>query len=542
MMLLPELLSRCAERFPDKSAVVSRSDQISFADLELQSDQVAARLHRLAIGPGDRVAILHDNSVAAIVFFWGILKSGAQTVDMPTLAGAETLANILRECRPKALVTSDKEWNRVMGEIPDALPCIVFSKNDLLPGCKLGHRSFNLLQDICAEETTACPRLRLDESQVAMIVYTSGTTGQPKGVMLSHHNLISNLAASNTLMGLTSEDSILVVVPLHFIHGRMQLLLHTLIGGTVVLSAGFHFPQNVLREILEYRVTGFSGVPYHFVNLAEHTALGRTALPDLRYVLITGGALSPDALRKVIDVLPEVAVHLAYGQTEASPRITYLSPAEVLARPHSIGRALPGVQVEILGNGGRTVPPGTPGEIVVSGPNIMRGYVSGDEVTCGKIDDQGRLHTGDIGTIDDEGYICISGRQSEMIKSAGERIFPREIEAIIDAYPGVSESGVLGVSDQLLGERLVACVVPVADSQVSRDDLRTHCLKSLPFVRTPREFKFVDQLPKTASGKIDRVRLVSLWAEVANRSTVHQDKTPPTEHATLAPCATFEAS
>ena len=158
-----------------------------------------------------------------------------------------------------------------MGEIPDALPCTIFSKNDLRQGGKPGHHGFNLLQDICSDETTARQRLRLDESQVAMIVYTSGTTGQPKGVMLSHHNLISNLEASNTLMGLTSDDSILVVVPLHFIHGRMQLLLHALIGGTVVLSGGLHFPQNVLREILDYRVTGFSGVPYHFVNLAEHT-------------------------------------------------------------------------------------------------------------------------------------------------------------------------------------------------------------------------------------------------------------------------------
>ena len=270
--------------------------------------------------------------------------------------------------------------------------------------------------------------------------------------------------------------------------------------------------------------------------------MGRTALPHLRYVLITGGALSPDALRKVIDLLPGVAVHLAYGQTEASPRITYLSPEEVLARPHSIGRALPGVQVEILGNGGGTVLPGSPGEIVVSGPNIMRGYVSGDEVTCGKIDDRGRLHTGDIGTIDDEGYICMLGRQSEMIKSAGERVFPREIEAIIDAYTGVRESGVLGVPDKLLGERLVAFVVTAADSQVSRHDLRTHCLKSLPFVRTPREFKFVDQLPKTASGKVDRVGLVSLWSEVARRSAAHQDNSRPTDHATLPLCTISEAS
>jgi acyl-CoA synthetase (AMP-forming)/AMP-acid ligase II len=523
-MLLPKLLSGCAQRFPDKLAIVSCSDRISFADLELQSNRVAARLRRLGIGPGDRVAILHNNSVAAIVFFWGILKSGAQTVDMPTLAGGETLTKILRECRPKALVTSDSEWKMVISEIQDGLPSIVLSKNELTPSPELKDRSFHSLCEICATENADHSQLSARESEVAMIVYTSGTTGQPKGVMLSHNNLISNLEASNGLMGLTSEDSILVVVPLHFIHGRMQLLLHALIGGTIGLSAGFHFPHQVLNELVQYKVTGFSGVPYHFITLVEGTALGRTALPDLRYVVITGGALSPDALRKVIDALPGVAVHLAYGQTEASPRITYLSPAEVLLRPNSIGRALPGVHVEILGEGGHSMPPGTAGEIVVSGPNIMSGYVSGDQLSSGKIDQHGRLHTGDIGTIDSEGYIYISGRKSMMIKSAGERIFPLEIEAILDAHPGVRESGVLGVPDNLLGEKLVACVVPAGDGSVSGEELRTHCLKSLPFVRTPREIRFVDQLPKTASGKIDRVRLQSFWADAPSRSTVHQDK------------------
>jgi long-chain acyl-CoA synthetase len=518
-MLLPELLRNSAERFPDKLAVLSRSGQISFGDLELQSSQVAARIHRLGIGPGDRVASLYENSLTAIVFYWGILKSGAQAVDIPTLAGTETVATILRECRPQALVASENEWKRVTGDIPDALPPVVFSNSDLGCGGEDNYRSFQSLQEVCATENVDHPQVSVHESDVAMIVYTSGTTGRPKGVMLSHKNLISNLQASNSVMGLGSSDSILVVVPLHFIHGRMQLLLHAMIGGTVALSAGFQFPHQVLSEIVQYRVTEFSGVPYHFVTLTKRTALRRTALPDLRHVVITGGALSPEALREVIDALPGVAVHLAYGQTEASPRITYLSPSEVLFRANSIGRPLPGVQVEIVGEGGSSVPPGTPGEIVASGPNIMRGYASGDEVSSGTIDEQGRLHTGDIGTIDSEGYIYLSGRKSEMIKSAGERIFPREVEAIIEAHPGVRESGVLGVPDASLGEKLVACVVPLPDSSLSREELRMHCLKSLSFVRTPREIRFVDQLPKTMSGKIDRVRLASQWAEIQSGRT-----------------------
>jgi acyl-CoA synthetase (AMP-forming)/AMP-acid ligase II len=523
-MLLPQLLRNAAERFPGKPALVSRNGQVSFGELELKSSQVAARINRLGIGPGDRVASLYENSLTSIVFYWGILKSGAQAVDIPTLAGPETVATILRECRPQALVTSESEWKRVAGEISEILPPVVFSNSDLGLRSEADYRSFQSLPEICATESGDHPPASVRESDVAIIVYTSGTTGRPKGVMLSHKNLISNLQASNSVMGLASSDSILVVVPLHFIHGRMQLLLHAMIGGTVVLSAGFQFPHQVLNEIVQYRVTEFSGVPYHFVTLTKRTDLRHTALPDLRHVVITGGALSPEALRDLIDALPGVSIHLAYGQTEASPRITYLSPSEVLFRPNSIGRPLPGVQVEILGERGSRMPPGTSGEIVASGPNIMRGYVSGDEVSSGTIDEQGRLHTGDIGTIDSEGYVYLSGRKSEMIKSAGERIFPREIEAILDAHPGVRESGVLGISDLLLGEKLVACVVPLPDSSLTREELRMHCLKSLPFVRTPREIRFVDQLPKTSSGKIDRARLASHWAEMDSGHTVYQDK------------------
>ncbi len=514
-MLLSDLLAGAAGRFPDKDALVFPGDRIFFGALDDQSGQVATRLRRLGIGPGDRVAILYENAPAAAVFFWGVLKTGAQTVDIPVLVSAGTIESILQECNPAALVVSERQFQKLVQKgIPEALPRLLLSDTELAHCAGIGHLVAHSLGEICAAEKPDRSRPAVRESDVAMVIYTSGTSGEPKGVMLSHENLISNLCAANTLMHLSSNDSILVVVPLYFIHGRMQLLLHALIGGTVAFSAGFQLPQKVLQELADYHVTGFSGVPYHFITLLDR----KTLLPNLRYVLVTGGSISPESLRELSDALPGVAIHLAYGQTEASPRITYLGPSEILMRAKSVGRPLPGVRVEIVAEDGSTLCPGDVGEIVASGPNIMCGYVSQDEKTSQKIDAQGRLHTGDMGKMDADGYLYLVGRKSEMIKCAGERIFPREIEGVIERHPAILQSGVIGVPDRVLGEKIVACVVARPGLAVGVEEIRGHCLQFLSFVRAPREIRFFEELPKTSSGKIDRRGLVALWGSLRGQA------------------------
>ena len=516
-MLLFDLLANSAERFPQKTALIFPGESISFAALHRQSGQVAARLRSLNIGPGSRVAILHENALAAVVFFWGVIKSGAQVVDVPCLAGTETISGILAESKPLALVASPRQLQRLAKSSEEWIPPMVFTAQ-AVPSPVAGCRHYSLDEILAAESEPFRPP-PISQNAVALIIYTSGTTGRPKGVMLSHRNLISNIAAVNELMGLTSDDSILVVVPLHFIHGRMQLLTHALIGGTMVFSAGFQFPQSVADELIRHKVTGFSGVPYHYSMLLERTSLPAAPPSTLRYVVVTGGAMAPHRLRKLSEALPGVQVHIGYGQTETSPRITNLAPAEVLTKPGSCGLPIPGVRVELV-EGDRTFSaPGAAGEVVVSGPNVMRGYVSGDEITSGKIDSRGRLHTGDLGRFDEEGYLYLLGRSSEMIKSAGERVFPREIEAVLEAHPAIRESAALGIPDETLGERIVACVVLHPGMQVKSEEIRTHCLKSLPVVRVPREIHFSEGLPKTSSGKINRSGLAAHFFDIGTAKT-----------------------
>jgi long-chain acyl-CoA synthetase len=510
-MPLFDLLAAAAARFPGKAALMFADQSITFEALYRRSKQVSARLKKIGIGPGARVAILHENAASAVIFFWGILGSGAQVVDVPCLAGVETINDIVSECKPLAMVLSGRQHERMMRG-GTTMPDILLMES---PQQSWDGHTYHSLADIIATESPDQSLVRVYDSSVALIVYTSGTTGCPKGVMLSHRNLFANISAANSRVGLASGDSILVVVPLHFIHGRMQLLTHVLIGGTIAFSQGFHFPQQVVHDLATYRVTGFSGTPYHFYTLLERTDIASRRFVHLRYVLITGGAMHPEALHRLSRALPDVEIHVAYGQTEASPRITYLDPSEVLDHPESSGRPLPGVQVEIIGEDGSKMPTGSIGEVVVSGPNVMCGYVSGDETASGKIDSFGRLHTGDIGSFDSKGRLALAGRKSDLIKTAGERVFPGELESVLDKHPAIRESAVFGVPERILGEKIIACVVLETGASVEADELRTYCLQFLPLVRTPREIRFLDGLPKTESGKIDRQRVKADYSKPA---------------------------
>ncbi len=513
-MLLYDWLRANAKRLPNKPAALFSAvaagepgHSVTFAELDARSDAVAAHLQSVGIGPGDRVALLNENSLPALCWFWGVLKTGASTVDLPGLAGKATLAGALEESKPKAIAINPAQIvKQCKGDSPLPLPDLVFTTDEGREAADEAGLKVTTLESILAAGGTPTAQEH-DPDAPALIVYTSGTTGRPNGVMLSHRNFIENLQASNELMGLTADDSILVVVPLYYIHGRMQLLLHAMLGGTVVFSGGFQFPAKVHAELVETKVTGFSGVPYHFKQLLQRSKIAQKPPPALRYVLITGGALSQSGLQELSQALPGVGLHLAYGQTEAAPRITWIGPDELFVKEGSVGRALPNVKLEILGPDESPVGADEIGEVAAGGPNIMKGYVSGDERELGKIDDQGRLRTGDLGRVDADGHLFLVGRSSEMIKSAGERIFPQEIEDVLAGHAQVREVAVVGIPDDTLGEKIVAYVVLAPGAEVDRATFRGHCLDRLPFVRVPKEFRQVDELPKTASGKVSRGKL-----------------------------------
>lgn len=516
-----QLLRRAAQQVPDKLAAVFTDRTLSFAELDDASSKAATRMQAAGLGPGHRVAVVAKTAPSALIYYWAIAKAGATVLDVPHWLGATSVAKVLREAEATAVVGDAATLRKqVESAVEPLLPQLVFTETEAVDFMDATGRHSHGLSEILATETPLAQDVGVDENSVAQVIYTSGSTGAPTGVMLSHRNLLRNIEASNELTGLTEDDSLLLVVPLHFIHGRMQLLFHMHLGSTVHFSEGFQFPQRVVEELVRSDVTGFSGVPFHFRQLLKRSKISKTPLPRLRYMLVTGGALHPEELRKLADAVPGAKIHIGYGQTEAAPRISFLRGDEVFERAGSAGRVLPGVKVDLLDPAGDPVERGAIGRVIVSGPNVMVGYVNGGERTLGIIDDLDRLHTGDLGRFDDDGYLYLEGRSSEMIKTAGERVFPGEVEATIARLDGVREVAVIGLPEKTLGEKMVACVVLDPGHELDLSTLRQHCLAHLPFVRVPRELHVLAELPHTDSGKISRSRLkTSLLEAAAAQST-----------------------
>jgi len=495
-MRLPDALHRAASRSGNKSALeIHGKRTISFSDLDQHSTALAQGLIAEGLQPGDRVAILAGHDIDALVLFWGILKASGSVVWLNEQSDAQTLAAITDNAAPaRIFVQTEKMRASVAANPALAIP------TDLL-GC-VGE-----LRALGRQQQSVLPAG--DEHDVAAIVYTSGSSGAPKGVCLTHRNLLSVAEAVIEHMPITADDSYLMVVPLHYVHGMMQLLVHAIAGATVFLSGGFMFPRKIVDLLATTRVTGFSGVPYHFNALIDRGGFLAASLPDLQWLTVTGGKLPAERISQITDAMPDVAFHVAYGQTECAPRATALQPSKLLAKPESVGSAIPGVSVLLLDEEGEEVATGDAGEVVIAGPNVMAGYWRDPAGSDAVIDAAGRLHTGDIGRLDEEGDLFLLGRRTAMIKSAGERIFPAELEQVLEQHARVEEAIVVGVDDPLYGQRVVAHVLVdgIGEGGAQAEliaEISAHCLAQVQFARAPREYHCWASFPRKANGKPDR--------------------------------------
>jgi len=504
-MLLHERLHDVAGRFPDKLALGFGEESLTFAELDQRSRALAATLRDLGVRPGDRVALLANPCAAVVVAFWATLYAGAISVYLNEQLAPEGLGEILRDCEPTVVVASRR-----------------YAAGKLAP-VGAGTRPGRIL--VLEDEPAMFARPAADgrasalptasETDIAAIVYTSGSTGTPKGVCLSHRNLNTTVRAVSTHMPITADDSYLMVVPLHFVHGLMQLLVHTLCGASIHFARDFLLPTLVLDQLVRTRVTGFSGVPYHFAALMQRSRFLQTALPHLRWIAVTGGRMPPERIAQIRDAKPGLEVHIWYGQTECAPRITALDPRRVDRKPDSVGSPVPGVKVLILDERDREVTQGEVGEVVVCGENVMVGYWRQPEATATVVDSLGRLHTGDLGWLDHEGDLFLSGRRDAMIKSAGERIFAEEIESVLLTCEGVLDAVVVGVPDELTGQRIEAHVrvdLRLPEGKAAMEGLvgriRQHCLSKMPFARAPKAYHIWADFPRRPNGKIDRPRIL----------------------------------
>lgn len=298
----------------------------------------------------------------------------------------------------------------------------------------------------------------------------------------------------------------MAVLPLYYSYGNSLLLTHVMQGGSLVIDNRFMYPGVVLDSMVRESVTGFAGVPSTFAILLRHSNFRNMSFPSLRYITQAGGPMSHDMAVEIANIVPHAKVFIMYGQTEASARLSYLPPGDLKRKQSSVGRGIPGVTLEVINKNGEKVIPGEAGEITAKGDNIMLGYWGKEKETL-QVLRNGRLYTGDLATIDEEGYIYILGRRTEMIKSGSHRIAPREIEEIILKHPKIAEGAVIGQPDPILGEAISAFIVIRDGCSCQEKEIMQHCYKNLPVYKMPKTIHFVSSLPKTDSGKIKKEEL-----------------------------------
>jgi long-chain acyl-CoA synthetase len=346
---------------------------------------------------------------------------------------------------------------------------------------------------------------------LAALIYTSGSTGNPKGVVLTHLNIVSAATSITTYLENTADDIILNVLPLSFDYGLYQILMGFKIGGTVVLERSFTYPHTVLEKMRQERVTGLPIVPTMAAILLQMD-LPPSHFPCLRYITNTGAALPPQHIMHLRALFPHTRVYSMFGLTECK-RVAYLPPSQLDIRPTSVGKAMPNVEVYIVDDQGHRVPPGQIGELVVRGSNVMQGYWELPEETekmlkPGPLPGERVLYTGDLFHLDTEGYLYWRGRKDDIIKSRGEKVSPKEIENVLYSLEGVALAAVVGVPDKILGQAIKAVITLKEGTHLTEKDILRYCAKHLEEFMLPKFVEFRTSMPRTSNGKIDKQALL----------------------------------
>ena len=497
------LLHNSVQCFPDKVAVIQGDTQVSYQSLWHKACGLARHLIENGLQPGDRVSILIENSPEYIASYYGVLMAGGAVVGLNTAAKSRDLANWIKHSGSVFLIGNASHL-----EIADTIKLIEKeSIYIILTGYSENYCQAVLYEDIPSKDRIPGDLKGIDlEKTLSSIIYTSGTTGHPKGVMLSHDNLFQNTSSILAYLKLEERDSIVNVLPFYYSYGNSVLHTHLAVGATIILENSMVYPHKIVSKMVEHQTTGFSGVPSTYNLLLNRTSLDEFDLSHLRYLTQAGGAMSSANIKCIKALLPDVQFFVMYGQTEASSRLSYLPPDEFEHKPESIGVAISGVELEVMDSENRPVKSHEVGEIYAKGKNIMLGYWN-DAVLSEQVRYGSWLKTGDLAYKDDDGYLYIVGRSSEMIKSGAHRISPKDIEEVINEFDGVEEVAVVGKKDELLGQVIKAFVVKSPSVNLDKLKLMRHCKQKLASYKIPKQIEFIDEIPRTASGKIRRISL-----------------------------------
>lgn len=545
-------LERTARRIPERCALVQGARRLSYADLDAASTLLAKSIVHSGVGRGDRVIILGENSVEAAEAFWAVLKADAIATILGPGTRPQRLAYVLKQTRAALLIADGRLFSVVeqalawfhsepapmtsaparrepraatRGTSDTSVPprVILFGRDhamDVLHDLPSGFDNWPSVTNwdgIGGDLERGIPLARkATELDLASIVYTSGTSGAPKGVMMTHHAMRAAAASIASYLDLREEDVILNVLPFSFSYGLYQMIMAFRAGACVVLGRSFAFPAEVVRLLVEEQVTMFPGVPPYFAILASMDRIGEHDFSHVRCVTNAAAALSHKRIMEVRAIFPKARVFSMYGQTECV-RTTYLPPEDLDRKPDSVGIPIPNTEIWIEDESGKQLEPPEIGELIVRSPTVMLGYWEDPESTQkrigpGPLPGQSVLRTGDLFRQDDEGYLYFVGRMDDIMNCGGEKVAPLEIEGVIRGLAGISDVAVLGVPDDVLGEAVHAVVALERGSGLTETDVQRHCRAHLELVKIPKIVQIVEEVPRTNTGKIVRAALRALVA------------------------------
>ncbi|WP_125153261.1 AMP-binding protein [Clostridium rectalis] len=464
----------------EKTALIDNK-KISYKQIYSKIIILEKMLRNKGLNKKDSVLLISENSTFFVQCYFGIIKNGTVCVPINPNLSIKDICYIVESLKIKNIFIQKK----FLEKLSELQNIDIYTEEDV-----------NLLEKNKNDRIN----MNVDIEELAVILFTSGSTAEPKGVMLTHNNLICNTNSIIKYLNLNKEDRIEVVLPFYYCYGTSLLHTHFRVGGSLVINNKFLFPETVLNDINNYKCTGFAGVPSTFQILLRMSDIKNRKFPSLRYITQAGGRMSNIFINELIQVLPRVDIFIMYGQTEATARLSYLPPRLLKDKMGSIGRGIPGIKLKVLNKEGKEVKTGEIGEIVAEGNNIMKGYFNDEEETK-KILKNGCLYTGDMATVDNEGYIYILSREKNIIKSAGNRVSPKEIEDIILQINEVIECVVVGVEDDILGEAIKAFIV-LKNCSINCNSIIEYCKGKLPNYKVPKYIEILKSLPKNSSGKV----------------------------------------
>ncbi|HOP59978.1 MAG TPA: AMP-binding protein [Candidatus Saccharicenans sp.] len=510
-VLVPDWLTRTARHFPDKIALVSKGQRLTYRQIDEKSTNLASALILLGFKKGDRTVICLDNSSEAVISIYGIMKAGGVFTIIDPKSPWPVINSIIADSEARILITVRRKLYEGAGPqfyAPDSHLIIV-------DGYKSSpcHYPEALLFEGLVEKLDASITLpRLLENDLACLIYTSGSTGRPKGIICTHHNMVTAARSIIQYLENTRDDVILDVLPLSFDYGLYQIIMCFMFGGTVILESSFAYVQDILAAIEKEKVTGFPLIPSISAMLLKLKKFPAVQLKSLRYITNTGAAWPVSHIRHFRQFLPQVKLYSMYGLSECK-RVSYLPPDLIDKHPDSVGIPMPNLEVAIVDGRGHPLPAGKPGQLIVRGPTVMQGYWRDEKLTRkvfrpGRYPEERWLQTGDIFRQDENGLLYYVGRRDRQIKSFGHRINLSEIEQVIAGLDGLTEVAAIPVPDEIGGEVVGVFVVAKRGRKIAADQIKQFCRQYLEPYKIPRRIWQLKSLPKTANGKIDYKKLL----------------------------------